>query len=729
MKTGLLRKNMVLALAAILLMTNPALIQAAADSEVIDTEVPALSTSDSEDPTEDYAADVAIEEPAADPESDEEVPAEVPAQDIQYDELDAETEETPEEDMVGTDNIPVGDRVTASYNSWDIVLYSNGGTLWTDWISQTDVNVIYTVNVSESSSTVYCPPNSSSLFSHGFLKEIDLSKIDTSKATTMKRMFYDDYQITGLDLSKFNTSNVTNMSGMFYWCRDIRDLNLSGFNTSKVTDMSEMFYYCENLRNLDISGFDTSKVTNTDNMFYKCDKIWTIKTPKKNTCSVKLPIPMYDAAGNEYTTLPILSRSIYIAKTQEMAQYFTDNFSNNDLASAQVTLSSSSYTYDGKEKKPGVTVKYKDLTLEAGKDYPVKYSNNINAGTATIKVEGAGSYVGTIYASFTINKANAKLTFASGYITKKANDAAFTNALTKTTDGSVSFSSSNTNVATVDSTSGRVTIKGSGTTTIRANASEGKNYKAASAQYTLSVLALTPTPKPTAKPTATPKPTAKPTATPRPTATPTVKPTVTPTPKPTVTPTVKPSQTGSSFSDVQDPKHPYYKAIYWAKRNGITKGFDDGTFGIDKPCTRGQAVMFLWRMAGKPAPLRESGMTFIDVPKSHPFYNAILWAKQYGITKGYTNGIKKGQFGIDETCTRGQIMMFIWRYSDMPEPVARSKTPFVDVPMSHPFYKAILWGYQEKITKGYTTGEKRGTFGIDEDCTRGQIVTFLYRLW
>jgi len=74
-------------------------------------------------------------------------------------------------------------------------------------------------------------------------------------------------------------------------------------------------------------------------------------------------------------------------------------------------------------------------------------------------------------------------------------------------------------------------------------------------------------------------------------------------------------------------------------------------------------------------------------------------------------------------------MMFIWRYSDMPEPVWRSKTPFIDVPMSHPFYKAILWGYQKKITKGYTTGDKRGTFGIDGDCTRGQIVTFLYRLW
>ena len=169
-----------------------------------------------------------------------------------------------------------------------------------------------------------------------------------------------------------------------------------------------------------------------------------------------------------------------------------------------------------------------------------------------------------------------------------------TNTLTKTTDGSVSFTSSNTNVATVDSASGRVTIKGSGTTTIRANASEGKNYKAAIAQYTLSVQAVAPTSKPTATPKPTPKPTAKPTATPKPTPKPTATPK--PTPKPTVTPTIKPSQTDAAFSDVQDPTHPYYNAIYWAKRYGITKGFSDGTFGIDEDCTRGQIVTFLYRL-------------------------------------------------------------------------------------------------------------------------------------
>ena len=72
-------------------------------------------------------------------------------------------------------------------------------------------------------------------------------------------------------------------------------------------------------------------------------------------------------------------------------------------------------------------------------------------------------------------------------------------------------------------------------------------------------------------------------------------------------------------------------------------------------------------------------------------------------------------------------MMFLWRLYGTPDPSAVAKSPFKDVPKSHAFYKAILWGSQKKITTGYTSGEKKGTFGIKENCTRGQIVTFLYR--
>lgn len=174
------------------------------------------------------------------------------------------------------------------------------------------------------------------------------------------------------------------------------------------------------------------------------------------------------------------------------------------------------------------------------------------------------------------------------------------------------------------------------------------------------------------------------------------------------------------FKDVRDSSNPYYKAIYWAADKGITKGYSDGTFGINRSCTRGEAVMFLWRMAGKPAPKTAARSPFKDVATSHTFYKAILWASQKGITTGYSDRT----FKPNATCTRGQIMTFIWRYKGKPAPKTVTKSPFKDVPKSHTYYKAILWGSQKGVTKGF----EDGTFGIDMNCSRGQIVTFLYRI-
>ena len=215
-----------------------------------------------------------------------------------------------------------------------------------------------------------------------------------------------------------------------------------------------------------------------------------------------------------------------------------------------------------------------------------------------------------------------------------------------------------------------------------------------------------PTPTPT--PTPSPKPTAKPTPTPSPK--PTAKPTPTPAPK-------------YKFSDVQNPKHAYFNAIYWAADAGITKGYSDGTFGINKSCTRGEMMMFLWRYAKKPAPKNASKSPFKDVKTNHAFYKAILWGSQKGITKGYSDGT----FGIDRKVTRGEAMMFLWRLKGKPAPKAAAKSPFKDVPTNHVFYKAILWGSQKKITTGYTSGPNKGKFMVNDNCTRGQIVTFLYR--
>jgi hypothetical protein len=103
-----------------------------------------------------------------------------------------------------------------------------------------------------------------------------------------------------------------------------------------------------------------------------------------------------------------------------------------------------------------------------------------------------------------------------------------------------------------------------------------------------------------------------------------------------------------------------------------------------------KCLQFLWRIEGKPEPADTNTTTFSDVPPGHNFYKAIQWAAEQGITTGY----KDGRFGVNDTCTRGQILMFLWRYAGKPDPKATAARPFSDVPKSHAFYKAILWGSQ-----------------------------------
>ena len=630
----------------------------------------------------------------------------------------------------------VGDGVTASFNktTGTVKFFSNEGVLWEDWIEESGFAEESIESIKVAFGTVYLPEDSSNIFSIGYyddseeyyvtnlnevnlrgfntskvtdmsymfsycenlnnldlsgfdtsnvtdmegmfdgcssLTSLDLSGFDTSNVTDMYWMFNGCSSLTNLDLSGFDTSKVTNMAGMFEDCSNMTRLNLSGFDTSNVEYMDEMFYGCSSLISLDLSGFDTSNVENMDDIFMDCAELQLLKTPKKNEMSVELPVIMFDDNGNEYEELPAMSKSIVLSSSITNTR--------TDISDCEIILSATSYIYDGKAKKPGVTVKMASTTLTAGTDFTVSYAGNTNVGTATVKVTGIGEYKGEKSTTFTINKAAAKLAFAENSVTKKTTDTAFTNALTKTTDGTVTFKSSNTSVATVNSTNGLVTIKGVGTATITATAAEGKNYKAGSKAYLLTVKALAST--------------------------------TTPTP------------TASGFSDVRDPKHAYYKAIYWAADAGITKGYSDGTFGIDRSCTRGEMMMFLWRYAGKPSPKTVSKSPFKDVPMTHTFYKAILWGSQKGITKGYSDGT----FGINRNVSRGECMMFLWRLKGKPAPTAVSKSPFTDVPKNHVFYNAILWGAQKKITTGYTSGAKKGTFGINENCTRGQIVTFLYR--
>ncbi len=173
-------------------------------------------------------------------------------------------------------------------------------------------------------------------------------------------------------------------------------------------------------------------------------------------------------------------------------------------------------------------------------------------------------------------------------------------------------------------------------------------------------------------------------------------------------------QTGV-FVDVATGSY-YEDAVDWAVENGITKGTDDTHFSPDGICTRAQAVTFLWRTAGSPAS-KTSAMPFTDVPVGSYYYDAVLWAVKNGITKGTSDTT----FSPDMTCTRAQIVAFLWRSEK--SPAAGTANPFADVKSTAYYADAVLWAVKENITKGTTST----TFSPNADCTRAQIVTFLWR--
>ncbi len=171
----------------------------------------------------------------------------------------------------------------------------------------------------------------------------------------------------------------------------------------------------------------------------------------------------------------------------------------------------------------------------------------------------------------------------------------------------------------------------------------------------------------------------------------------------------------NEFIDV--PAGSYYDdAVLWAVENGITTGASASRFDPNGICTRAQAVTFLWRAAGSPKPETRT-MPFTDVPVGSYYYDAVLWAVENGITKGTSDTT----FSPNDTCTRAQIVSFLWRSEKTP--VASSRNPFTDVKPGAYYLDAVLWVVESGITKG-TTAMK---FSPDADCTRAQIVTFLWR--
>ena len=160
----------------------------------------------------------------------------------------------------------------------------------------------------------------------------------------------------------------------------------------------------------------------------------------------------------------------------------------------------------------------------------------------------------------------------------------------------------------------------------------------------------------------------------------------------------------------------FYEAVKWAVKSGVTNGLSDTMFGPYESCTRAQIVTFLWRAAGSPEP--KTASSFTDVPANAYYAKAVAWAVENGIT----NGMTATMFAPDATCTRGQSVTFLHRAL---KGTASSSANFTDVKSDAFYADAINWA----VANNVTNGTSNTTFSPDADCTRAEIVTFLYRAY
>ena len=184
--------------------------------------------------------------------------------------------------------------------------------------------------------------------------------------------------------------------------------------------------------------------------------------------------------------------------------------------------------------------------------------------------------------------------------------------------------------------------------------------------------------------------------------------------KVSVEPVFAPIKAQPEFKDVASDSY-YYEAVQWAVEKGITVGTSTDTFSPGVSCTRAQMVTFLWRVAGSPAP-KSTTNPFKDISSTDYFYNAVLWAVENGIT----SGTGADTFSPATTVTRAQTVTFLYRAAGSP---AVSGGSFSDVAADAYYAKAVAWANENGITSGIGSHK----FAPNADCTRGQIVTLLYR--
>ena len=169
------------------------------------------------------------------------------------------------------------------------------------------------------------------------------------------------------------------------------------------------------------------------------------------------------------------------------------------------------------------------------------------------------------------------------------------------------------------------------------------------------------------------------------------------------------------FTDVGEGNR-FKPAILWGYYNDILSGTTVTTFAPNANVTRAQFVMFLWRAAGCPEPASDEN-PFTDVSSGNRFYKAILWAYHADIAYGTTTTT----FAPGDSCTRGQVILFLYRYAGRPD-VSGLENPFTDISENNRYYDAVVWAYHNNITSGYTDN----TFRIGSECIRAHVIQFLY---
>lgn len=336
-------------------------------------------------------------------------------------------------------------------------------------------------------------------------------------------------------------------------------------------------------------------------------------------------------------------------------------------------------TYTGSALEPAVKVT-KNGEVISDTEYSVKYSSNTNVGTATATVKVGDTVIGT--ATFNIVKATPTLTItASPASLRGVGKVTLTVSGVPSSEGTAAVTCDNG--ITVDSENGTYSAVLPNRTvsyTFTANYDESTNYTATSAKCEVSVTRRYSSPS-------TP---------------------VTPEPEPTPEETVR-------FADVSTSAY-YYDAVKWAVENGVTDGLSATTFGPYESCTRAQIVTFLWRTAGSPEPKAMS--SFTDVPASAYYAKAVAWAVENGIT----NGMTETTFAPDATCARGQSVTFLYRAL---KGTASGSASFTDVKSDAFYADAVNWAVASDVTNGTSAT----TFSPNADCTRAEIVTFLYRAY